>query len=61
MKAAFLKFVRDERGATSIEYGIIAGLIAVVLITAFGPGTTSISTRLTSAFTYISTHLADVK
>lgn len=61
MKASLTKFFRDERGATSIEYGIIAGLMAVVLVTAFGSGTTSIATRLSTAFTYISTHLADVK
>lgn len=28
------KFVRSESGATAIEYGLIAGLIAVVIITA---------------------------
>ena len=26
------KFARDENGATAIEYGLIAGLIAVVII-----------------------------
>ncbi len=28
------KFTHDESGATAIEYGLIAGLIAVVIITA---------------------------
>jgi pilus assembly protein Flp/PilA len=28
------KFVQDESGATAIEYGLIAALIAVVIITA---------------------------
>jgi len=28
------KFMRDEEGATAIEYGLIAALIAVVIITA---------------------------
>jgi pilus assembly protein Flp/PilA len=28
--------LRDEKGATAIEYGLIAGLIAVVIITAVG-------------------------
>jgi pilus assembly protein Flp/PilA len=28
----FKRFVRDESGATAIEYGLIAGLIAVVII-----------------------------
>ena len=29
------RFVRDESGATAIEYGLIVALIAVVVITAF--------------------------
>ncbi len=29
---AFVKFMRDDRGATAIEYGLIAGLIALVVI-----------------------------
>jgi len=28
------RFVRDESGATAIEYGLIAALIAVVLLSA---------------------------
>ena len=34
MKNAIARFVKDESGATAIEYGLIAALIAVVLITA---------------------------
>ena len=29
-----MKCIRNEDGATAIEYGLIAGLIAVVIITA---------------------------
>ena len=32
----FVRFVKDESGATAIEYGLIAALIAVVIITAAG-------------------------
>ena len=32
MKEQIIKFWRDEEGATAIEYGLIAGLIAVGLI-----------------------------
>lgn len=28
------KFIRDDQGVTAIEYGLIAALIAVVIITA---------------------------
>ena len=30
------KLIRDEDGATAIEYGLIAALIAVAMITALG-------------------------
>ena len=29
-------FVREEAGATAIEYGLIAGLVAVAIIAALG-------------------------
>jgi pilus assembly protein Flp/PilA len=31
-----MRFVKDESGATAIEYGLIAALVAVVLVTALG-------------------------
>ncbi|WP_186417638.1 Flp family type IVb pilin [Bosea sp. CS1GBMeth4] len=40
MKNLFARFAKDESGATAIEYGLIAALIAVVCIgtwTAIGP------------------------
>ena len=43
------RLLRDERGATAIEYGLIAALIAVVIITAV----TSVGTNLTTTFTTI--------
>jgi pilus assembly protein Flp/PilA len=47
------RFVRDESGATAIEYGLIAALIAVVIITAV----TAVGTGLTTTFNSISSHL----
>ena len=38
------RFVRDEQGASAVEYALIAGLIAVGLVTAVGFLTTGIST-----------------
>lgn len=32
MKTIFNRFIKDESGATAIEYGLIAALIAVVII-----------------------------
>lgn len=43
----------DKRGVTAMEYGLIASLIAVVIITAV----TNIGTALTTKFTAIATAL----
>ncbi len=32
LDARFAGFVRDERGATAIEYALIAGLISIVIV-----------------------------
>jgi len=32
MKNQVMNFLRDEEGATAIEYGLIAGLIAVAIV-----------------------------
>ena len=42
------RFVRDESGATAIEYGLIAALIAVVIITALTAVGTSLSAKFNS-------------
>ena len=49
----FQKFARDEEGVTAIEYGLIAALIAVVIITAV----TTVGGDLTNVFTAVSTGL----
>jgi len=46
-------FLRDESGATAIEYGLIAGLISVVIITVL----TTIGTNLLAQFQAIATAL----
>jgi len=41
MKSLFSRFAKDESGATAIEYGLIAALMAVIVIAAIsilGPG-----------------------
>ena len=50
---SFLKFINDESGATAIEYGLIAALIAVVIIGAV----TAVGTSLSTTFTSVSTGL----
>ena len=39
------RFLKDESGATAIEYGLIAALIAVVIIGALGLVGTNLSTK----------------
>ncbi len=46
-------FCAQESGATAIEYGLIAGLIAVVIIASV----TSIGTQLAAKFTSIANAL----
>ena len=53
MRNVLLNFIKDESGATAIEYGLIAALIAVVIIT----GITAIGTSLSSTFSSISGNL----
>jgi len=42
-------FAQDESGATAIEYGLIAALIAVVIIGAI----TTLGTKITGTFTKV--------
>jgi pilus assembly protein Flp/PilA len=53
MKSLFAAFVRDESGATAIEYGLIATLIGVAIIL----GATALGTRLNDVFEGIKTKL----
>jgi pilus assembly protein Flp/PilA len=45
---------RDERGVTALEYGLIAGLVVVAIVTSV----TSAGTSLAHAFSAISTALS---
>jgi pilus assembly protein Flp/PilA len=53
MKSLFARFAKDESGATAIEYGLIATLIAVALIV----GATAVGTSLNTVFNDISTKI----
>ncbi|MDQ2872645.1 MAG: Flp family type IVb pilin [Candidatus Eremiobacteraeota bacterium] len=46
MLTTFKNFIRDDEGATMVEYGLIVALIAVVCIVAV----TTIGTKLSSTF-----------
>ena len=50
MTKLFNRFAKDESGATAIEYGLIASLIAVAIITILG----TLGTNLSTTFSKVS-------
>ena len=57
MTKLFARFVKDESGATAIEYGLIAALISVALIT----GATTLGGALNDTFQNISEQMGDAR
>ena len=53
MRKTFQNFIRNEDGATAIEYGLIAALISVVIVGAL----TTIGSNLNTKFTSVGTSL----
>lgn len=53
MKNLVARFAKDESGATAIEYGLIAALVAVVIIAAL----TTLGDNLTATFDAVSDEL----
>jgi pilus assembly protein Flp/PilA len=53
MKKFTLRFLRDNKGVTAIEYGLIAGLLAVVIATAVS----GVGAQLTATFQAITSKL----
>jgi pilus assembly protein Flp/PilA len=51
------RFSRDQSGATAIEYGLIAALIAVVIIV----GVSAVGTNLGSMFTNVAGNVSNAK
>ena len=49
------KFARDDQGVTAMEYGLIAALVAVVIIIPVG----NVGTNLAAVFGYIAPQLAN--
>jgi pilus assembly protein Flp/PilA len=53
MKTFFARFAQDESGATAIEYGLIAALIGVAIVSAAG----AVGDSLNTLFTDVKTEL----
>jgi pilus assembly protein Flp/PilA len=50
-----IKFIREDEGATAIEYGLLAALIGVAILAAIA----GVGTALRTTFTSVSTHLSN--
>ena len=57
MKSLFSRFAADESGATAIEYGLIAALIAVAIITALN----TLSGNLKNTFNFVGNSLVNAQ
>ncbi|WP_275787782.1 Flp family type IVb pilin [Pararhizobium gei] len=55
MTKIFARFMKDESGATAIEYGLIAALISVALIA----GATTLGDEIDAKFTDLGTTLQE--
>jgi pilus assembly protein Flp/PilA len=53
MKSLFSRFVKDESGATAIEYGLIAAIVGVGIILSLGV----LKNGLATTFNTVSTNL----
>ena len=54
MRTFISRFMRDESGATAIEYGLIASLISIGIISA----ARSLGTNVTLTFNKVSTNMS---
>lgn len=55
--AKFWQVLRDESGATAIEYGLMAALISVAAITAMG----SLGNSLSNTFSFVSNQMSNAQ
>lgn len=55
MNKAIQSFIRDESGATAIEYGLIASLVGVAIIV----GVRALGTKLSGTFVNVSKNLSN--
>jgi len=53
MRTLFVRFIKDQSGATAIEYGLIAAFISIAIIGAL----TTIGTNLDTTYTTVANAL----
>ena len=59
MLSLITRFIKDENGATAIEYGIIAGLISIAIVGVLS-GTDGLGPKLLTVFTSIYNKVAAI-
>lgn len=57
MTKIFARFLKDESGATAIEYGLIAALISVAIV----GGATTVGTQIKALFVNIGAKMTTAK
>ncbi len=57
MRKVFKKLLRDDTGATAIEYGLIAALIAALIAVAIISGVSAVGSKLSTSFDTVQTSL----
>jgi pilus assembly protein Flp/PilA len=55
MKSLFSRFVKDESGATAIEYGLIAAIIGVGIIVSLGGVKNALNTKFNALSSNLNT------
>jgi len=50
----FSRFLRDDAGATAVEYGLLVGLIAVAIM----GGLVAVATSINTTFTAVETEMS---
>ncbi len=53
-KTTFRRFLRDDSGATAVEYGLLVGLIAVAIM----GGLVAVGSSINNTFTTVETEIA---
>ncbi len=58
MRTLINKLLRDRNGATAIEYGLIAALVALAIVAGLGTLGTNLNTQFSNIAAQVQTHNA---
>jgi len=55
--SSFKRFLRDEHGATAVEYGLLTALISIAVMASLN----AVGAGISNTFSTVETQLADMK